>query len=288
MKAVYLKELRSYFTSTLGYVYIAMMLVIFGFYFFLYNLYAGYVDYSYVLSNVTSLILFAMPVLTMRLFADELKSKTDQMLFTAPVSTTQIVLGKFFAALTVFTITVLLTVPQPLTIAGLGGNMPIYRVIGAYIALYLMGITFISIGMFISACTNNPIVALIVSIAVFLLMFISAGIGDLLPSTVAFAVGLCIVVLVLLIWFLYRNVRDIYLSGIVGVIGLAGIIALYFLKPGVYNGLVSKTLNWLSITARYSDFYSGIFTFAHILFYLSLSILFVFLTVQRIEKRRWS
>ena len=62
MKAVYLKELRSYFTSTLGYVYIAMMLVIFGFYFFLYNLYAGYVDYSYVLSNVTSLILFALPV----------------------------------------------------------------------------------------------------------------------------------------------------------------------------------------------------------------------------------
>ena len=288
MKAIYLKELRSYFTSTLGYIYIAMMLVIFGFYFFLYNLYAGYVDYSYVLSNVTSLILFAMPVLTMRLFADELKSKTDQMLFTAPVSTTQIVLGKFFAALTVFTITVLLTVPQPLTIAGLGGNMPIYRVIGAYIALYLMGITFISIGMFISACTNNPIVALIVSIAIFLLMFISAGIGDLLPSTVAFAVGLCIVVLALLIWFLYRNVQDIYLSGIVGVIGLAGIIALYFLKPGVYNGLVSKTLNWLSITARYSDFYSGIFTFAHILFYLSLSILFVFLTVQRIEKRRWS
>ncbi len=288
MKAVYLKEMRSYFTSTLGYIYIAMMLVIFGFYFFLYNLYAGYVDYSNVLSNVTSLILFAMPVLTMRLFADELKTKTDQMLFTAPVSTTQIVLGKFFAALTVFTITVLLTVPQPLTIVGLGGSLPVHRVVGAYVALYLMGITFIAIGMFISACTNNPIVALIVSIAVFLLMFISAGIGDLLPSTVTFAVAMCVIVLALLIWFLYRSVKDIYLSGIVGVLGLAGIITLYFVKRSVYDGLVAKTLNWLSITTRYSDFYSGIFTFAHILFYISLSILFVFLTVQRIEKRRWS
>lgn len=288
MKAVYLKELRSYFTSTLGYIYIAMMLVIFGFYFFLYNLYAGYVDYSYVLSNVTTLILFAMPVLTMRLFADELKSKTDQMLFTAPVSTAQIVLGKFFAALTVFTITVVLTIPQPLTIVGLGGKLPVPRVVGAYIAMYLMGIAFISIGMFISACTNNPVVALIVSIAVFLLTFISAGLGDLLPSTITFAVGLCIVLLAVLVWFLYRQIKDVYLSATVGVLGLGGLIALYFLKPSVYNGLVSKALNWISITARYSDFYSGIFTFAHILFYVSLAILFVFLTVQRIEKRRWS
>lgn len=288
MKAVYLKELRSYFKSTLGYVYIAMMLIIFGFYFFLYNLYAGYVDYSYVLSNVTTLIVFAMPVLTMRLYADELKAKTDQMLFTAPISTLQIVLGKFFAALTVFTITILLTVPQPLTIIGLGGELAVAKAVGAYIGLYLMGMTFIAIGMFISSCTNNPIVALIVSIAVFLLMFVAAGIGDILPSTVSFAVGTCVVVLALLVFLLYRAVKDIYLSGIVGIVGLAGIIALYFLKPGIYDGLVANVFNWLSVTERYSDFYTGIFSFSHILFYLSLSFFFVFLTVQTIEKRRWS
>ncbi|MBR2264124.1 MAG: hypothetical protein IJ917_07270 [Firmicutes bacterium] len=182
----------------------------------------------------------------------------------------------------------MLTFPQPLTIVGLGGNLPVPRVVGAYIALYLMGIAFISIGMFISACTNNPIVALVVSIAVFLLMFIARGIGDMLPSTITFAVGMCVVCLALLIWFLYRTIKDVYLSATVGVIGLGALIALYFLKPSVYDGLVSKTLNWISITARYADFYSGIFTFAHILFYVSLSILFVFLTVQRIEKRRWS
>lgn len=288
MKAVYLKELRSYFKGTLGYVYIAMMLVVFGFYFFLYNLYAGYNDYSYVLSNVTTLIVFAMPVLTMRLYADELKSKTDQMLFTAPISTSQIVLGKYLAAMTVFTITVLLTVLQPLTMLALGAELEVAQCIGAYIGLYLMGATFIAIGMFISSCTSNPIVALIISIAVFLMMFVADGIGEILPNTVIFAVGTCIVVLAVLVFLLYRAVKDIYLSGIVGIVGLAAIIALYFLKPGIYDGLIANVFGWLSITERYADFFTGIFSFSHILFYVSISFFFVFLTVQTIEKRRWS
>ena len=288
MKAVYTKELRSYFTSTLGYIYIGMMLAIFGMNFFQYCMYYGYTDYSYVISSTTTLVLLVMPVLTMRLFSDEMRSKTDQMLFTAPVSTTQIVVGKFLAAVTVFTITVVLTIPQPLVIIGLGGKLAVARTVGAYIALYLMGISLIAIGMFISSCTNNPIAALIISIVAFLLMFMCNGIGNILPSTVAFAVAFCVIILDFLVWFLYRAVKEIYLSAIVGVLGIGAIVALYFLKPQVYNGLVANVLNWVSITARYTDFYSGVFTVAHIVFYITMTVLFAFLTVQRIERRRWS
>ena len=102
MRAIFLKEFKSYFKSPLGYAYLAFMLVIFGFYFFVYCLYQQTPNYSYVLQGVTSLIVFAMPILTMRLMSEEMKNKTDQLLLTAPVKTYQIVLGKYLAAVALF------------------------------------------------------------------------------------------------------------------------------------------------------------------------------------------
>lgn len=288
MRAIFLKEFKSYFKSPLGYAYIAFMLVIFGFYFFVYCLYQQTPNYAYVLSGVTSLIVFAMPILTMRLMSEEMKNKTDQLLLTSPVKTYQIVLGKYLAAVALFAISLLLTVPQPLTIVGLGGTLPVEQVVGAYIGFFLMGCVLIGMGIFISSLTDNQLVACISTIAVFLLIFLTDGIGSILPTDRAFAMGCCIVVLAVVIFLIYRAIRDIYLSGIIGILGLTAIIVLYFVKPTVYDGLVANVLDWLSILTRYYDFYTGIFDFSHIVYYLTLTAFFVFLTVQMVEKRRWS
>lgn len=288
MRAIFAKEFKAYFKSPLGYAYMAFMLVIFGFYFFAVCLNGQSPNYAYVLSNITSLIVFAMPILTMRLMAEETKNKTDQLLLTSPVKTYQIVLGKYLAAVALFAITLLLTVPQPLTIVGLGGELPVEQVLGAYIGFFLMGCVLIGMGIFISSLTDNQLVACIATIAVFLLMFLTDGIGSILPADRIFAAVCCIVVLAVIVFLIYRAIRDIYLSGIIGILGLAAVIVLYFVKPAVYDGLVANVLDWLSILSRYYDFYSGIFDFSHIVYYLTMTAFFVFLTVQMVEKRRWS
>ena len=109
MKAIYKRELKSYFQSMIGYAFVAFLMLFMGIYFTAYNLNAGYPYFAYVLSSTLFIFMIAVPVLTMRSFAEERKSKTDQLLLTAPVSVTGIVLGKFLAMITVFLIPVLLS-----------------------------------------------------------------------------------------------------------------------------------------------------------------------------------
>ena len=115
MKAIYKRELRSYFTSMTGYIFIAVILAFTGIYFMAVNMYGGYPYFSQALANTLPVFMFAIPVLTMRSFADERRSKTDQLLLTAPVSLTQIVMGKYLAMVTVFAIPVVICIGCCLT-----------------------------------------------------------------------------------------------------------------------------------------------------------------------------
>lgn len=288
MTAVYLKELRSYFKTPLGYAFMAFMLVLFGIYFMLYGLFYHNADYSMVLNSVTMLILFALPLLTMRMFSEEMHNKTDQLLLTSPVSVWKIVLGKYLAAMTLFALVLVITMFQPLVLHALGGNVPTEKVIGGYIGFLLYGFAFISIGMLISALTENQLVAALASIGVFMLIFLLDGITALLPTSHFFAMA-CLIVLILLVSFLiYRAIRNIYVTGIIAIVGIAAAVLLFFLMPSFYENLLTKVADWVSLVIRYSDFYTGVFDFSNVVFYISFSVLMIFFTVQIIEKRRWS
>ena len=288
MTAVYLKELRSYFKTPLGYAFMAFMLVLFGIYFMLYGLFYHNADYSMVLNSVTMLILFALPLLTMRMFSEEMHNKTDQLLLTSPVSVWKIVLGKYLAAMTLFALVLVITMFQPLVLHALGGNVPTEKVIGGYIGFLLYGFAFISIGMLISALTENQLVAALASIGVFMLIFLLDGITALLPTSHIFAM-ICLIIVILLVSFLiYRAIRNIYVTGIVAIAGIAAAVLLFFLVPSFYENLLTKVADWISLVIRYSDFYTGVFDFSNVVFYISFSVLMIFFTVQIIEKRRWS
>ena len=274
MKAVYLKELRSYFTTPLGYVFMAFMLVLFGIYFMLYGLIYQSSDYSYVLNAVTLLILFALPLLTMRMFSEEMKNRTDQLLFTAPVKVWKIVLGKYLAAMTLFTLALAITMFQPIVLSALGGSVPIQKVVGGYIGFWLYGCAFTAIGMLISSMTENQLVAAIASIGVFMLIFLLDGVASMLPSTRIFALGVVIVAL-LIVAFL-------------AVVCVAAAVLLFFFVPSLYDNLLVNVADWASLVTRYTDFYTGVFDFSNVVFYLSFTVFVVFLTVQVIEKRRWN
>lgn len=288
MRAVYLKELRSYFTTPLGYVFMAFMLVLFGIYFMLYGLIYQNSDYSYVLDAVTLLILFALPLLTMRMFSEEMKNKTDQLLLTAPVKVWKIVLGKYLAAMTLFSIALVITMLQPIVLSALGGSVPIQKVVGGYIGFWLYGCAFTAIGMLISSMTENQLVAAIASIGVFMLIFLLDGVAAMLPSTHAFALGVVILAVLVVAFLIYRAIRDIYVTGIIAVLGVGAAVLLFFFVPSLYDNLLVNVADWTSLVSRYSDFYTGVFDFSNVVFYATFTVFVVFLTVQVIEKRRWN
>ncbi len=173
MNAIYKKEINQYFNSIMGYVFLSMFLLISGYFFSTYNLLAANGNISSFFSGMISLLMYLIPMLTMRSFAEEKKIKTEQLLYTAPVSTTSIVMGKFLAAMTVFSIGIMVTFTYPIIIA-MNGKIDILVTLGNYLGTFLLVGAFIAIGIFISSITDSQVVAAVLSYCVlFALWFVS-------------------------------------------------------------------------------------------------------------------
>ncbi len=181
MKAILKRELRAYFQTPIGYIFIGMFLVLSGIFFILYTVQSGYPTLDSVLYNLLTVFIFLVPILTMRSFSEERNKKTDQLLLTSPASVREIVLGKFFAAAAVYIITLLLTLLYLIVIARHGE--PAYlQTLCSYIGFALLGLTFISIGLFVSSCTENQIVAAIVTFALLLMFYVIGSLKDSVSS----------------------------------------------------------------------------------------------------------
>ena len=167
MFAIFKRELRSYFTSLVGYVVIGVMLAFIGLYYSANCLVYGTSDFSTVLYSTTLVMLFLLPALTMRSFADERRNKTDQLLLTSPVSLTGIVLGKYLAMVTVLLVPILLICFCPLIIA-MNGSATLTADYAAILAFFCMGCVYIAVGMFVSALTESQIIAAVGTFAALL------------------------------------------------------------------------------------------------------------------------
>ena len=182
MSAVMKRELNYYFSSAIGYIFIAVFYVFAGFYFFATCLLSGYSTLSYVFSNMFAIAVFLVPVLTMRLWSEEKKQKTDQALFTAPVKLLPIVLGKYFAALIIYAISLAIFLVFGLVISCF--VTPEWSVIiGNLIGLFLLGAALIAIGMFLSSLTENQVIAAVSGFAVGLVIMMLDSIGSLFSNT---------------------------------------------------------------------------------------------------------
>ncbi|MBO6158348.1 MAG: ABC transporter permease subunit [Firmicutes bacterium] len=289
MKAVFLKELKSYFKGLTGYIFIGLMFLVISFYYIVYTMYYQYADYYYVLDACVGLIMFIFPVLTMRIFSEEMRNKTDQLLLTSPVKTSGIVLGKFLACECIFLIVILLTLIQPLvTIVQFKGTLNSAFTFGGYLAFFLLGTSFIAIGMFISSLTENQLVAAVITIVVFMLLNLTNGLYNIFPSSRYFSLGLLIAGLALLVFLIYRAISDVIISGIVGVVMLLALLATFFIIPTAFDGLVVKIMKEFSVFERFGDIFTGVFELNHVVFFLSVIVFFLFLTYQEVEKKRWS
>jgi ABC-2 type transport system permease protein len=287
MLAIFKKELKSYFTSMTGYVYIAFFLIIIGIFFVIYNLLNQLANFEYVLSDVSFIFVILVPILTMRLMAEEKKQKTDQLLLTSPVPVSHIILGKFLAVITVYFISIAIISFYPL-IASQYGEVPLKVAYGSIFGFFLLGAAYIAIGLFISSTTESQVVAAVVSFFVMLLTVFMDGIAGMLPTDNKSAVIILAVLLLIFSWITYLMMKNITLSLLLGILSECILAAVYIMKPGLFDGIIVKITDWFSVIVRFDDVIMGILDLSTIIYYISIIFLFLFLTVQAIKKSRWS
>lgn len=235
MGAIFRREFKTFFTNPIGYVVLAVLFCVSGYYFYGFNLYSGFGNLIGVYSGLFTVSLMVIPFMTMRLFSEEKRQKTDQALLTAPTGLTGIVMGKFLAALLLYVLAVSVTLVYAVILAfQITPDWPV--LIGNYLGLILVGGMVIAIGLLISCLTESQVIAALGTLAISLLM-ISVDVF----SNIFYSIS----------W-------------------------------------ISSVTNFLSVSARYSDFTSGLIHIDNVLFFLSLQALFIFLTVRVLDSKRWN
>ncbi len=295
MLAIYKKELKTYFSTMIGYAFIAFFSLVVGFVFYYINVLGAtaFVGYALRYAYIAVVMMVLVPVLTMKIFADERHQKTDQMLFTAPVTVGRIVMGKFLAVATVFTIPVLVMLTYPLIMSDYG-NTPVAANYAAIIGFWLMGLALFAIGCFVSSVTENQIISAVITFAILLLIFILQYISGIFPTgqlASAIAVCLFIVIFALIYWLIARkNTKNALLySGIIAAAGIGAVIILYFVNGSMFDGLLQNILLRCSVYYMYSYYFSAeIIDIGSLIYFVSVIGFFLFLTVQSVQKRRWS
>lgn len=288
MNAVFIKEIKSYYTSITGYITTAIMMLVSGIYIYAINVEGGSGDFSSTFVNMAFIYFIVLiPIITMKMFAEEKKQKTDQLLYSLPIKTSGVVIGKFLSCCAVTAVPVVLMGLYPLIFSAYG-NVNFLSAYSALFGFFMLGASLISIGMFFSSLTESQVVSAIITL-VFILL------GELLPSlseyissnaiagaAVFMAMGLFVGFIV---YFLTKN-TVIGLSTAV-VIDLA-IAVIYIVKKEWLEGLLPSIAEKLSLFSRFNDFSSGVFDLTSIFFFISVTCVFLFLTVQSVEKKRWS
>ena len=181
MKTIYEKELQQYFHSVIGYVFLAIFILISSYYFLVTNLLTRNGDISDWFQSIVQILIFLMPLLTMRSFSEEKRQKTDVLLYTKAIRSGEIVLGKFLAAMTVFAAGLAVTAAFPLILAHFGSNQPLLTC-GCYLGLILLMGSFIAIGIFVSSLTENQIVAAVGTYLIIFIMWYSYGFGSTIQN----------------------------------------------------------------------------------------------------------
>ncbi len=234
MAAIFKRELSAYFNSAVGYVVIAAFMFFNGIFFYVYCLYAGTSDMYYVFQGMFFIVLFIIPLLTMRLLADDKKNKTDRALITAPIHTISIVLAKFLSALIIFAICLCGYITDGIILSFIAE--PDWSVIlGNVFGMLIMGAAFISIGIFISSLTENLLIAAIFSFVINVLIVLI----DTVSSTVS-------------------------------------------------SDALNTVLDALSFQAKYTNFSLGLISLSDVVFFITFTAFFIFLTQRVLDRRRWA
>ena len=287
MKAVFKHELSSYFTGMTAYVFAAFVLLFGGMYTMVYNLNALVTDFQYVVSAMSFVFLLIVPILSMRVLAEEKRQKTSQLLYSLPITMTQVVLGKYFAQLVVFLVPVAVMGVYPLVLSAFG-NVYFPAAYGALAGFYLLGAALLSIGMFVSSMTESQSVAAGICFVVMLLNYFVAALADFVPGTAIASFGAFSLVALVFCLIVYLVTRSGFAAATVFV-ALEGFLTVVFiLDSAKFEGAFGSLMEKLSLYEQFYRFVDGVFDVRSVVYFLSVIAVFLFLSVQSMEKGRWS
>ncbi len=287
MKAVWKHELKMYYSSITAYVFGAFLLMFTGLGALYYNIQSSVANFEYVLSFISIIFVIIIPILTMKVISEERKQKTDQLLYSLPITTTDVVLGKFFALACVYALPLVVMCFYPLLFSRFG-DVYLPTSYGSIIAFFFMGLALITIGMFISSLTESQGLAAGICVAVMLFNYYSSSLADYVSSTsLGSLIGIIILILLLGLLIRYLTKSSILGYSTAGVLLIASIV-LYLVDSERLEGLLPSLFEKISLFDRFTVFVNGVFDMTAIVYYISVCAFFLFLCVQSLEKRRYN
>ncbi|MDE6889331.1 MAG: ABC transporter permease [Eubacterium sp.] len=287
MIAVCKHELSSHFHSLTAYIFSAFLLAFVGLGAMLYNIQSSVANFEYVLSFVCLGFVVIIPILTMKVVAEERRQKTDQLLYSLPITTSQIIIGKYLALLVVYLVPLVIISFYPLIFARYG-EVYLLTSYGSIFAFFMMGAALIAIGTFISSLTDNLGFAAGIAIPIILLNYYSVTLAEYVSSTAigsAIALIAAAVILGFVVRYVTRNDKLALGTGAMLSIAVAGF---YLMDSSVFEGLLADIMKKLSLFERFYKFVNGVFDLTGIVYYVTVMVFFLFLSVQSLEKRRYN
>lgn len=287
MIAIWKHEMSNYFHSLTAYIFAAFLLAFVGLGAMLYNIQSAVANFEYVLSFVCLGFVVIIPILTMKVIAEERRQKTDQLLYSLPITTSQIIIGKYLALLVVYLLPLVIISFYPLIFSRYG-EVYLPTSYGSLFAFFMMGAALMAIGTFISSLTDNLGFAAGIAIPVILLNYYSVSLAEYVSSTAIGSVVALIaaaVILGVVIRHLTGNDRLAFGIGTILFIAIAG---LYVMNNAAFEGLLPNIMKKLSLFERFYKFVNGVFDLTGIVYYVTVIVFFLFLSVQSLEKRRYN
>ena len=287
MIAVLKHELKNYFHALTAYVFGGFLLAFVGIGAMLYNIQAAVSNFEFVLSFGSLVFVVIVPILTMRVIAEERKQKTDQLLYALPITTTQVIVGKYLALLAVYLLPLCIVAVYPLIFAQFG-EVYLLTAYGSILAFFVMGAAFLALGVFISSLTDNQGFAAGIGIAVILLNYYSVSLSEYVASTAFGSVAvLCVLIFVLGAVVRHLTKAENLAYG-VSLVLLAAVAVTCFVDSTIFEGLLPGIMTKLSLFNRFHVFVNGVFDMTAIVYYATVIVFFLFLSVQSLEKRRYN
>ena len=271
----------------MGYIFVFFILLVTGIYFTAYNINSAYPKLDYTLNAVLFVFLVAVPVLTMKILADERRLKTDQLLLTAPLKVEDIVLGKYLALITIYAIPILIICLYPLIMSQFG-TVSMFEAYTVILGFFLLGCADIAIGVYISSVTESQVIAAVITFGVLFVSFVMEGIAQFF-STAAVTSLVCYMVLVVILALIIEMMfRSKTIAVAVGAAGEIILLILYAVNSTLFESGIQKFLSIFNLAGHFNNFANGILDLSGVLYFVSVIGVCMLLTVQSILKRRWN
>lgn len=287
MIAVFKREVRSYFHGVMGYLFAAFLLIFVGIYTMAYNLSGYYANFEYVLDAVSFVYMIAVPILTMRSVAEEKRQKTDQLLYSLPMRLSDVIIGKYLAMLAVLVVPCCVMALYPLVLSQFGA-IAFGTAYGALIGFFMLGACLLAIGLFVSSTTESQVAAAVITLVIMLLLFFMNSLSGFVSTSAGASLTALSVVVVIFSVILYLLAKNPIVSMLTALIGVGGLYGWHAADSTAFSGLFGDIMTQLSVFDRFYGFIDGVFDLTAIVYYISIICVFLFLSVQSMEKRRWS